>query len=686
MQTDVVILAQAPKADRDVLRLSAGESTRLELRAGDDGKRPTVSMVAYTGGAMRVWQFAHPIVVDLAGMKLPDKSRPLLHAHRDDQPVGHTTRVWVEGGRELRIEGLLSATNQITEDIIAAARNGFPWQASIGAPIRRVEFVREGSVTVNGRTFRAPVYVARESVLKETSIVALGADDDTSTSIAARRQGGGMEFDAWLRAKGFDPDQITDDQRGALKLAWEAEKRTKDKSNEQPAEPGEEAVSIVRARAAAESRRVDQICEIAADYPSIRAQAIEEGWDATKTELAVLRAQRPQIPGVAAPSRGTQNQFTPEVVEAGVMASLGVSDEDRMKLYGERVLEAARPYERMGLQELFMLACQLDKIETPPIFGDGEQVIRAGFATNSLNSIVENVLGKQALLAYRAAEIQAMQFCRLSSTRDFKKVSRVRMLGSGRFERVSKAGELESGKLADQKYENQLDTFGQVLFIDRQTVINDDLQVLADAASEIGHTGAEVINYLAVEALLGAGSDFFDASLGNLLAGSTFSKFGETGLQNALLAFRKQKAGPGNKAKDKRPINIAPEIVLVPPEKEVEAQILFGSSDIRPGGTSGDRGSFNPWRGRYKLISMPHLSDTSFQGASATAWYLLANPNRLPALELLFLNNRREPKVERVSPPANTLGIGYRGYIDVGCNTVDPKGIVKCTGTGADPS
>ncbi len=77
---------------------------------------------------------------------------------------------------------------------------------------------------------------------------------------------------------------------------------------------------------------------------------------------------------------------------------------------------------------------------------------------------------------------------------------------------------------------------------------------------------------------------------------------------------------------------------------------------------------------------MPHLSDPYYQGASAAAWYLFANPNVLPAFEIVFLNARRTPVIERVEMPPNTLGMGFRSYIDFGVNSQDHRAAVKVTG------
>ena len=59
---------------------------------------------------------------------------------------------------------------------------------------------------------------------------------------------------------------------------------------------------------------------------------------------------------------------------------------------------------------------------------------------------------------------------------------------------------------------------------------------------------------------------------------------------------------------------------------------------------------------------------------------LFANPRVLPAFEIVFLNGRRTPVIERVEMPPNTLGMGFRSYIDFGVNSQDHRAAVKVAG------
>jgi hypothetical protein len=121
---------------------------------------------------------------------------------------------------------------------------------------------------------------------------------------------------------------------------------------------------------------------------------------------------------------------------------------------------------------------------------------------------------------------------------------------------------------------------------------------------------------------------------------------------------------------------------VVPVELETDAELLMGSAQlmIDASGTKTKIPVDNPHRNKYRVISAPHLSDTYFSGASGKAWYLFANPSVISAFEIVFLNGRRTPVIERVEAPPNNLGMGFRGYLDVGVKEQDPRGAVKVKG------
>jgi len=159
------------------------------LAAADDSGAPTLPrfrMEAYNGGPMRIAGWRHPVVVDLAGMDIPSQARPIRLQHEAALGIGHTEAIETSAGR-LLARGVISRATPQAAEVVAAGRNGFPWQASIGATVIEHEFVAAGATgRANGREFAGPVNIVRRSVLGEISFVDLGADQTTTATIAAR--------------------------------------------------------------------------------------------------------------------------------------------------------------------------------------------------------------------------------------------------------------------------------------------------------------------------------------------------------------------------------------------------------------------------------------------------------------------------------------------------------------------
>ena len=101
----------------------------LTIVAASEGKRPTVSGVAYSGGKMRLFGWSRPVVVDMAGLAVPE-SVPLLANHENHTlgRVGVVVPRAVEG--KLEISGEIVGEGALAEAIIAQGKAGADWQLS----------------------------------------------------------------------------------------------------------------------------------------------------------------------------------------------------------------------------------------------------------------------------------------------------------------------------------------------------------------------------------------------------------------------------------------------------------------------------------------------------------------------------------------------------------------------------
>jgi hypothetical protein len=684
-------------------------------RPTSDGQAANVrrfSMVAYTGGPMVLAGWPHPVVVDLAGMQVAGgglKSRPILKDHNRSLIVGHTDAVKVEGS-QLLVSGVISGAGPVAREIVESSRNGFPWQASLGAIAGQMEYVPKGrKSSANGREFEGPVLIARRSTLGEVSFVALGADDNTSAAVAAGAvrlpkpgKEDDMTFEQWLDAKGFDPASLTDTQKTNLEALFNADSQPPQGAGGTDANPdgaggageGTDApppIARLRAEAAAESRRIAEVRRICTagggKHAEIEAKAIAEGWDANKTELAVLRAERPSLVGGGI--RGDKDPAQAgRALEAALCLSAGLPENQVGEWYDNRTMNAALAPDLRGaglhslMYEVIRAGGEharpgrVDNDTIRTAFNAERRLIQAaaGFTTISLSGILSNVANKTMLAAYTAVESVVGHFCAESDVNDFKEVTRYRLTGNGVFEKVGPDGELKHAGLSEQAYTNKVETYGRMIVLNRQMMINDDLGAFLQIPRIIGRMSALKREEAVFELLLANLANFFSAGNKNFFSGA------DTALSIDALTKGEQMFLDQTDT-DGKPILLTPSVLLVPSSLKVAAQVLMTETRINETTTT-DKGkpSVNPHAGKWKPVASPYLNAQGLSGGSAKAWYLFANPADVAAIEIAYLRGKRTPTIESGETDFNTLGMQWRGYFDFGVAMQDFRAAVKSKG------
>jgi phage major head subunit gpT-like protein len=627
-----------------------------DLAAGESGKPklPRFSMVAYTGGAMRIAGWRYPVIVDLAGLNIPSQSRPIRFGHDATAGVGHTDSIAVAEG-QLVAAGVVSRDTAAAREIVASARNGFPWQASLGASVEQFEFVREDqAVLVNGREFKGPVNVVRRATLGEISFVDMAADGNTSASVAASAKEQTI----------MEDKEVTQTQQGKVEAAAQTDGAGKDAA---PAVA--DPVPDIRAAALAETNRIAAIRKVCAGrHADIEAKAIEEGWDAGQTELEVLRAERPKAP--AAHIR--DSNVDADVLAAAVCLSGGMkADESR---FDAKVLEAASRRFRtgIGLQELIMEAAWANGYQGRSFRSDMEGALQAAFSTFRLPGILSNVANKFLLAGFESVEDTWKRIAAMRSVRDFKAVTSYRLTGAFEYEEVGPTGELKHGAVDEETFTNQAKTYGRMFSITRTDLINDDLGALTALPRRIGRGGALKLNKVFWTAFLNNAA-FFTTARGNYKAGAD-TALSVDGLTDAELLFLEQKDA------EQSPLGLVARVLLVPPALLVRGTQLMNSTELRDNTASSKYVTNNPHAGKFSVVHSAYLSNATIAGYSAKAWYLLADPDDLPVVEVAFLNGQQTPTVERADADFNVLGIQFRGYFDFGVALQDYRAGVKMKG------
>ncbi len=697
-------------ATKRILNLCAPVDGWLEASA--DGAAPAdgkpvlrrFAMTAYTGGPMMLAGWSHPVVVDLAGLQVSAKSRPILKDHNRSLIVGHTESIGVQGSR-LLVSGVISGAGPVAREIVDSSRNGFPWQASLGAVANpgSMEFVAKGrTAAANGQQFEGPVHIARRSVLGEVSFVALGADDNTTANVAAAAiKEDEMTFDQWLAAKGFDPASLNDTQKASLQAMFDAATQepkpgavTATATDDDPGSGGDTGVvARIRAETAAETKRIGEVRRVCAvgggRHTDLEAKAIAEGWDVNKTELEVLRADRPVYTGVRRDADAAQSA---RAVEAALCISAGLPETQVGKWYDERTMNAAlaRDLRGAGLHTLlyetiraggeYIRPGRVDNDTIKAAFSADRRLIQASgsggssFSTISLSGILSNVANKTMLAAYTAVESVVAMFCAETDVNDFKEVTRYRLTGAGVFEKVGPDGELKHAGLSEQAYTNKVETFGRMIALTRQMMINDDLGAFLQIPRIIGRMSALKREEAVFELLLANPATFFSVGNKNFISGATTNLSIDSLTQGEQLFLDQTDT-------DGKPILLSPAVLLVPSALKVTAQVLMTETRINETTTT-DKGkpSANPHAGKWKPVATPYLNSQGFSGSSAKAWYLFANPADVAALEIAYLRGKRTPTIESGDTDFNTLGMQWRGYFDFGVAMQDSRAAIKSKG------
>ncbi|RIK80194.1 MAG: hypothetical protein DCC68_11575 [Planctomycetota bacterium] len=665
---------EKPPEPRELNLLASAVELEAAAPESEPNKLRRFSMTAYTGGPMQLAGWRYPVVVDLQGLQVGGQRRPILLDHtRDvDFVMGQTDNVGVVNN-QLVVAGHVMGESTKAKQVIALNDKGFAWQSSIGARADQVEFVPEGKTSqANGREFAGPVNIARRATLGEISFVVLGADDNSSAQIAASAQPKkelDMEFATWIEAQGFTPDALNDSQTKNLRALYDvqAAKPTT------PVEPPPNPTVQIRAEAIAELERINAIrkaCD--SKHPEIEAQAIKEGWDVTKTELAVLRASRPSGPAIHIGGNGG-NPIASQVIEAALCLQAGVPCEQQ---YAAQTLEAANKYRRRGLRWCAEQICAAHGrvIDADP---GTREWIQAAFSTSELSGIVGNVANKALQAAFQAAPSVADRITAAKSHTNFHAHTVYSMVLNGDLQPVGPDGELKHLSLSEESRTRQLDTRGAVLSITRKDIINDSLNAFAENAIGMGRKAVmsrEKALFTSLNAT-GNGASFFTTARANYFEGAP-SALSLSSISTAVQMFRDLKGPDGD------PIMIEPRLLLVPTALETTAREAMTSQFVL-GPTTGKTPNVNIWQNAFTPITSPWLSNTNLSGASSTAWYLLADPADMAAIEIAYLNGQQTPTVEffGLDSDPNVLGVTWRVFWDFGVALGEFRAGVKSKGT-----
>jgi hypothetical protein len=288
-------------------------------------------------------------------------------------------------------------------------------------------------------------------------------------------------------------------------------------------------------------------------------------------------------------------------------------------------------------------------------------VRRALHTTGDFPQLLGDAVGRVLHAAYLESPPALKAVARQADLPDFRSKSVVRLGGSPSLNKVNEHGEFTYGTISEAANGWKLATYGRIIGLTRQALINDDLGGFATLLTRFGQAASRREADELVAILLSPpnidGAALFHTNNSSLVT----NVLNLAGLGAAVAALRAQQDIDGGL------ILQEPAALVVPAALEMTARQLVATfaptaaADVQPF--------------RLDVVVEPRLD-----AASTTAWYLIAGNQS--ALEYGYLDGQAGVQIEQ-RQGFEIDGLEIKARLDFGCGWVAPNGWVKSTGAGA---
>ena len=453
---------------------------------------------------------------------------------------------------------------------------------------------------------------------------------------------------------------MPDDKTGA------AETRSQPKAPK-PEAPDTEAIAT-RAREA-ERDRVSTIYDLAgrlnlergfAEDLVKRGVSVDESRRLILDQVAAKSDETRTFPHVSVPLGGRDERITRRDAVANAL----------LHRYSPTLFpleDAARQYRGMTLLELARESLGNAGVNTRGLSRD-EVATRALDSTSDFPEILSAVTNKTLRQAYDAYPRTFSLFCRQVLATDFKSMHRVQLGEAPQLLEVGESGEFKRGTLGESKESYKVKTYGRVVAITRQVLINDDLDAFTRIPAMYGNSIAQlesdvVWGIITANPAMADGTALFHANHKNLAGTGAALAVDAVGAARAAMALQT--------GLDKKTVlNIRPAFLIVPAALELKAEQLV-AQNLVPAATS----SVVP----QSIRTLSPISEPRLDAASATAWYLAASPNQIDTIEYAYLEGQQGAYIETRNG-FDVDGVEIKCRLDFGAKAIDWRGLYKNPG------
>lgn len=342
---------------------------------------------------------------------------------------------------------------------------------------------------------------------------------------------------------------------------------------------------------------------------------------------------------------------------------------------GKEKIDTTNPYRGFRMAELARACVEASGRKTNGL--DPTEYVRmamhpfaAGQGTSDFPALLEDTMHKLVLAGYTAQPTTYQLFCHIGDVSDFRPWKRLVPGLLGNLDTVDEYGEYRNKNIPDAEANPvQAVRRGNIISITPEVIVNDDTGYIQSTAVGLGRVGARAIER-AVYALIVAnptmadGNALFSAAHGNLQTSGAVPSV--TTLDAARVAMAAQTA-PGD---DGEFLDIQP-YAWVGPNGLVGSVRVTNASEWDPD-TANKLNRPNMVRGVFsQIVGTPRLT--------GAPWYVFADPNVAPAIEVVFLNGQREPRLVQ-EEYFRTGGLSWRVELPFGVGAIDYRGAYENDG------
>ncbi|WP_423206983.1 peptidase U37 [Paracoccus yeei] len=464
-------------------------------------------------------------------------------------------------------------------------------------------------------------------------------------------------------------EEITmpDDKTGAAEAQTRAAETRSQPKAPKPEAPDTEAIAT-RARET-ERDRVSTIYDLAgrlnlersfAEDLVKRGVSVDESRRLILDQVAAKSDETRTFPHVSIPLGGRDERITRRDAVANAL----------LHRYSPTLFpleDAARQYRGMTLLELARESLGNSGVNTRGLSRD-EVATRALHSTSDFPEILSAVTNKTLRQAYDAYPRTFALFCRQVLATDFKSMHRVQLGEAPQLLEVGESGEFKRGTLGESKESYKVKTYGRVVAITRQVLINDDLDAFTRIPAMYGNSIAQlesdvVWGIITANPAMADGTALFHANHKNLAGTGAALAVDAVGAARAAMALQT--------GLDKKTVlNIRPAFLIVPAALELKAEQLV-AQNLVPAATS----SVVP----QSIRTLAPISEPRLDSASATAWYLAASPNQIDTIEYAYLEGQQGAYIETRNG-FDVDGVEIKCRLDFGAKAIDWRGLYKNPG------